>query len=201
MIEYKGYYMRSLAERRWARLFDVFGIHWVYEPKVYKTDVGGYMPDFYFPHADFFAEVKGPAPSQEEVEKAQALERLTKKPVVFLYGRMEVLGGELFHGIIKWRHVQFATGEISGMLKDRNQFRLVHKMARCTDDSDDPYSSVQHALLQWMGKRLGRSAMEEVLRNNNGPITLQRLQYHTTKTQGDQMLCEFSRIVSPIEIR
>ena len=52
MIEYKGYDMRSLAERRWARLFDAFGIHWVYEPKVFKTDVGGYLPDFYFPIAD-----------------------------------------------------------------------------------------------------------------------------------------------------
>lgn len=201
MIEYKGYDMRSLAERRWARLFDVFGIHWVYEPKVFKTDVGGYLPDFYFPIADFFAEVKGPTPSPEEVEKAQALERLTGKPVVFLHGRMEVFRGELFHGVISWRHVQFTTGEISEMLMDRKQYRLVSQMARCADDGDDPYSSMRYITSEWIQKRLGRAALEEKLRQVNGPITKQRLAKHTTKTAGDHMLCEFHRIVSPIEMR
>lgn len=201
MINYQGYEMRSLAERRWARLFDVFGIHWVYEPKVYQTDVGAYLPDFYFPAAEVFAEVKGPKPSADEAEKANALERLTGMPVVFLYGRMEVFGSELFHGSIRWRHVYFATGEISGMLLDRKEYRLASAMARCADDSDDPRSSIHYITSEWIGKRLGRDSLEARNREANSPITSQRLSMHRVKTAGDHMLCEFRRIVSPFEMR
>lgn len=201
MINYQGYEMRSLAERRWARLFDVFGIHWVYEPKVYQTDVGGYLPDFYFPAAGVFAEVKGPKPSADEVEKANALERLTGMPVVFLYGRMEVIGGELFHGLIKWRHVHFSTGEISGMLKDAGYDLLALKMARCASEIKYSCTPVGEILTEWLDRNQGRSQMEARKRAINQKITAARLSAHTVKTAGDEMLCRFQRIVSPFEMR
>ncbi len=201
MITYKGYEMRSLAERRWARLFDVFGIHWVYEPKVYKTDIGGYLPDFYFPIADFFAEVKGPKPSFEEVEKAQALERMTGKPVVFLYGRMEVLSGELFHGIMKWRHMSFGTGEISGMLRDRGQSALSLKMTQCGMDKMPEVSSAVDVLEEVLDRMHGRQHMEKRKRDTNQTVNVDRLSMHTVKTIGDSWLCKFHDAVSPIERR
>lgn len=201
MITYKGYEMRSIAERRWARLFDVFGIHWVYEPKVYKTDIGGYLPDFYFPIADFFAEVKGPKPSREEVEKAQALERMTGKPVVFLYGRMEVLGGELFHGLMKWRHVSFATGEISEMLRDRGQLELSLQMAQCAYDFRPSTVPIGHALQEAMDEIKGREWLEKRKRETNQAVNGDRLSMHTVKTIGDSWLCKFHDAVSPIELR
>lgn len=201
MITYKGYEMRSLAERRWARLFDVFGIHWVYEPKVYKTDIGGYLPDFYFPIADFFAEVKGPKPSREEVEKAQALERMTGKPVVFLYGRMEVIGGELFHGMMEWRHVSFGTGEISGVLRDRGQLKLSLQMAQCAMDGRPTVTNIGDATQEVLDNMRGRDCMEKRKRKTNQAVNADRLSMHTAKTVGDSWLCKFRDSVSPIEWR
>lgn len=192
VITYKGYEMRSLAERRWARLFDVFGIHWVYEPKVYQTDAGGYLPDFYFPIAGVFAEVKGPKPSQDEIDKAEALERLTGMPVVFLYGRMEILGGELFHGTIEWRHMRYSTGELSEAVIDAGMPDLSIKMAECADEHDASAKHVGEILTELLDGMLGRQSMEQRKRALNKPINDKRLSEYIVKSRADHVLCEFA---------
>lgn len=61
---YKGYRFRSRLEARWAVFFDTLGIEWQYEPEGYEKEgiegnVLRYLPDFFFPKSNTYAEVKG----------------------------------------------------------------------------------------------------------------------------------------------
>lgn len=56
---YNRNYFRSRLEARWAVCFDTLGVQWEYEPQKFVLEGGSiYMPDFYFPKYDLFAEVK-----------------------------------------------------------------------------------------------------------------------------------------------
>lgn len=58
--EYNGYKFRSRLEAKWAVFFDLAGIKYEYEPEGYKQEDGAqYLPDFYLPDANVYAEVKG----------------------------------------------------------------------------------------------------------------------------------------------
>jgi len=56
--QYRGYRFRSRLEARWAVYFDAVGIKWEYEPQGF--DLGGewYLPDFWLPQVQMWAEVK-----------------------------------------------------------------------------------------------------------------------------------------------
>lgn len=57
---YKNIYFRSRLEARYAVLFDLLGIKWIYEQKGYQfSDGTKYLPDFYFPDDHSFFEAKG----------------------------------------------------------------------------------------------------------------------------------------------
>jgi len=57
--QYKGYRFRSRLEARWAVLFDSAGIEWEYESEGYQLSNGqNYLPDFWLPKLNVFAEVK-----------------------------------------------------------------------------------------------------------------------------------------------
>lgn len=56
--EYKGYYFRSRLEARWAVFFEKMGWNWEYEVEGFKLPSGNYLPDFYFPDINCYAEVK-----------------------------------------------------------------------------------------------------------------------------------------------
>ena len=56
---YNGYRFRSRLEARWAVFFDTLGIEYQYEPEGYELNDGTrYLPDFYLPDFQCFAEVK-----------------------------------------------------------------------------------------------------------------------------------------------
>ena len=83
---YKGVTFRSKTEAHWAVCFDHLGLEWVYEPEGFELKGScWYMPDFYFPQIDAFAEVK-PKDHFGEMKKAIALCKYSKKPVFFLDG-------------------------------------------------------------------------------------------------------------------
>jgi hypothetical protein len=69
---YNGYRFRSRLEARWAVFFDHAGIEYEYEPEGFELDDGTrYLPDFYFPEYDWYAEVKAPRDgAKEDVERA-----------------------------------------------------------------------------------------------------------------------------------
>lgn len=78
---YKGYRFRSRLEARWAVFFDALGIEWKYEPEGFELSDGTrYLPDFWLPFresphagAGYWIEIKGDAPTAEEIRKARAL--------------------------------------------------------------------------------------------------------------------------------
>lgn len=56
---YNGYRFRSRLEARWAVFFDSLNIQYIYEPEGYELNDGTrYLPDFYLPDFQCFAEVK-----------------------------------------------------------------------------------------------------------------------------------------------
>lgn len=73
---YKGYRFRSRLEARWAVFFDALGLKWDYEIEGFELDDGSkYLPDFYLPELDFYAEVKPGEFSVGEVRKCLQLNR------------------------------------------------------------------------------------------------------------------------------
>lgn len=56
--EYNGMLFRSRLEARWAVFFDAAGIKYEYEPEGFEHDGVRYLPDFYLPEFDMYAEVK-----------------------------------------------------------------------------------------------------------------------------------------------
>ena len=66
---YNGYKFRSRLEARWAVFFDAAGIRYEYEPEGFEVNISGeekimYLPDFYLPDFDVYAEVK---PSKQKL--------------------------------------------------------------------------------------------------------------------------------------
>ena len=58
--EYNGYRFRSRLEARWAVFFDAINLEYQYEPEGFCGLNGHmYLPDFYFPMQEVYAEVKG----------------------------------------------------------------------------------------------------------------------------------------------
>jgi hypothetical protein len=72
---HSGVLMRSRLEAHWARLLDVLGVQWQYEPQVLRLGSGyrreGYVPDFWLPELRTWLEVKGP--HWERFEKTRRL--------------------------------------------------------------------------------------------------------------------------------
>ena len=69
---YNGYRFRSRLEARWAVFFDTAGIQYEYEHEGFELENGTrYLPDFYFPSYDWYAEVKAPRDNAfDEIERA-----------------------------------------------------------------------------------------------------------------------------------
>lgn len=94
---YKGYRFRSRLEAKWAVFFDALGIEWEYEKEGYDLgEAGWYLPDFWLPSLDAWAEVKSgnvaiwredypvnllPFTQLGEYAKAASLAALTRKSV------------------------------------------------------------------------------------------------------------------------
>ena len=61
--EYNGNLFKSRLEARWAVFFDLMEIGYVYEPLCFEEEFDNcivqYLPDFYFPELECWAEVKG----------------------------------------------------------------------------------------------------------------------------------------------
>lgn len=75
---YNGYRFRSRLEARWAVFFDALGVKWEYEKEGYDLrEAGWYLPDFWLPQVEMWAEVKATEFTQEQSEKCRQLARQT----------------------------------------------------------------------------------------------------------------------------
>lgn len=85
---YNGYWFRSRLEARWAVFFDQLSLAYEYEKEGY--DLGGvqYLPDFWLPDLNYWIEIKGQEPSDEESSKARGLAAMTSKNVYLFVGQI-----------------------------------------------------------------------------------------------------------------
>jgi hypothetical protein len=81
---YKGYKFRSRLEARWAVFLDSMDFKWVYEPEGYVLNGTPYLPDFYLPELEIWAEVKPEKFSDAELKLAIDLASETNKSVILL---------------------------------------------------------------------------------------------------------------------
>ena len=86
---YSGVLYRSRSEARWAVFMDSLQLEHRYEFEGY--DLGDdlrYLPDFLVPSLDFWVEVKGADPVDDECERAHRLAVSSGKPVYVFFGGM-----------------------------------------------------------------------------------------------------------------
>jgi hypothetical protein len=83
--QYQGYRFRSRTEARWAVYFNALELKWEYEIEGYKLSNNSYyLPDFWFPELECFAEVKPKTFSKQEFDKCALLEF----PTILLDGQV-----------------------------------------------------------------------------------------------------------------
>lgn len=98
--EYGGVVMRSRTEARWALFFDVLKIQWEYEKEGYDLDgLGSYLPDYWLPQVNMWAEVKPGPFSDLELAKANSLSRLTGFDCILLDGIPDARNYWAYEGI------------------------------------------------------------------------------------------------------
>lgn len=99
--DYAGVQFRSRLEARWALLFDTVGIPWQYEPRLFRTPEGGYLPDFLVGKArPFWLEIKGPEPIERDYVRAKHVAIQTGAKFRFLVGPIPKGPS---HGILRTR--------------------------------------------------------------------------------------------------
>lgn len=83
---YGGVSMRSRLEASWGEYFDAAGIPWSYEPYYFVFPDAGrhYLPDFYLPRVNRYAEVKPCEPDDLEYLRCRLLAEWLMEPVFFL---------------------------------------------------------------------------------------------------------------------
>lgn len=83
---YNGYRFRSRLEAKWAVFFDAMGVKYEYEKEGYKLKTGPYLPDFYLPDLNAWAEVKPESLSEHEYNLCEELVLETNKEMFLLVG-------------------------------------------------------------------------------------------------------------------
>lgn len=82
-------HFRSRLEARWAVFFDTLDLPWEYEREGYELPSGRYLPDFWLPLVNMWAEVKPEKLNGAEQTKAIELAIATRAPVLCLEGLPE----------------------------------------------------------------------------------------------------------------
>lgn len=92
-----GFLFRSRLEARWAVCLDSLGIKFWYEPEGFKLSGGElYLPDFFLPDINYYAEVKPTQLTTPEVMKCEDLAHDSRRPVLLLEGPPDF---RLYHAV------------------------------------------------------------------------------------------------------
>lgn len=73
--EYKGQLFRSRLEAKYAVYFDELNVKWDYEPEGFESEGVRYLPDFYFPEYDVWAEIKPTNHANKDMVKWKMLSK------------------------------------------------------------------------------------------------------------------------------
>ncbi len=85
--KYNGYGFRSRLEARWAVFFDSLGIEYCYEHEGFNVNGTWYLPDFWLPQFNCWAEVKPITFTQEQFALCYAI-----RSFLLLDGMPEIKG-------------------------------------------------------------------------------------------------------------
>ena len=114
---YAGYRFRSRLEARWAIYLDKLGIKFMYELQGYEVFPGvWYLPDFYLPQWDCYAEVKPTELTKIEFDKCCAL----PKRCILLDGMPEWDRGYYLTGTDIWdedTYTKYKSGTMYGRVE------------------------------------------------------------------------------------
>jgi hypothetical protein len=89
---WRGFYFRSRMEARWAVFFDQLGVQFWYEPNGLRFDRVQYLPDYFLPDVDLYAEVKPVTLTPYEMAKAEGLCLHSRNSVLLLVGPPDFRG-------------------------------------------------------------------------------------------------------------
>lgn len=84
---FDGHLFRSRLEARWAYYFRELGVSYLYEHEGFELGEGlRYLPDFFFPQWNLFAEIKPDKYTFQEHNKCRRLANITGNTVIELIG-------------------------------------------------------------------------------------------------------------------
>lgn len=103
---YRGFRFRSRLEARWAVYLDAVGLRYEYEPEGFTLENGEwYLPDFWLPDTQSWAEVKPESLTSNELLRCAFLVRGTGHQCVLLVGSPAAKAYErLMVGEEEWNH-------------------------------------------------------------------------------------------------
>ncbi len=133
---WKGYQMRSRTEARWGVFFDSLGIKWEWEPEGFVLEHGfRFLPDFYLPVVDLWAEVKPTWFTPHEHWKVELLGKATSKGCLKLVGPPDFKSYRAiypFLGLDSWG----VDVPVSLDIYDGRNYQYYHEEQRLFGDSD-----------------------------------------------------------------
>jgi hypothetical protein len=83
---HNGFLFRSRLEARWAVFFDALEIKFWYELEGFPLVTGWYLPDFFIPQVNLYAEVKPEIPDEKAMAKCGELCLRSGKNLLVLIG-------------------------------------------------------------------------------------------------------------------
>jgi hypothetical protein len=104
---------RSNLEAIYGGLFEEAGIDFVFEPKLFETPYGYYLPDFYLTRYDLYVEIKPNEPSEEEWNKLKSVSNQVGRPALLLYGRPRL---DVFHSTYTDQRMNYIVGVFLGLV-------------------------------------------------------------------------------------
>jgi hypothetical protein len=201
IFEKDGYLMRSHSETRWAAMMDALRVTWLYEDRHVETRHGGYIPDFYLPAAGMFIEVKGPTPTAVEREKAMDAQRQTGCPVIFAYGRPEMLHGELFHGLLSYfgerGEITHSTTEVGSAVRKYFDLHTYAAYITAGEHLERPdVLPVAEILQELVAGWMPRPERENYMRSIHAPLNRAKTEKVGQISQVEWVLSEFAKKIN-----
>jgi len=131
--KYNGVWFRSRLEARWAVYFNYFGIEWEYEFQGFKLPSGCYLPDFWLPQVNLWAEVKPSKLTKSEELKVEELVLGTEKSCLLLIGSPKATATPLVEPLSLYAHYD-----------DYEEEHMI--TIQYSSDLNDPVGSVEHSV-------------------------------------------------------
>lgn len=204
VVPHQEYLMRSYSELKWALMMDTLDLRWLYEHKIYKTRHGNYLPDFFIYGANTYLEVKGPCPTQIEIEKAMDVQNLSGCPVVFAWGTMASdsygVNGAKISFIKDKRFRTIDSNEFASIVEHglgEKYFYSHLNIGKQTRHSNT--TPVNNILLKVIYGFTDRNEMERDRALRHTDLNNQKLNQHTVKTKSEIAISNYltSRMGEP----